>query len=132
MEPTSSTTAGGIAIFKYFGAPVIFGGLASALAFAVIPPKTATEALRRIVVTVFCSVILGNPLKSWLMQHYDWLIDYGSAVTDPMIFIAAGLPAWWILGAVMRVIEKRADGFAGGMFNRITGTREETISQDRD
>ena len=117
------TTAAGGALIKFFGLPVLAGAAATSLGFMLMWPKTKKEAFTRFFVSTLLSIIFGPALvvavRSWWPTLFDSAKDvatlYGSDPALGFLFIAAplmvaaGLPAWWVLGATVRWLDKRKD-----------------------
>ena len=117
------TTAAGGALIKIFGIPVLAGAAATSLGFMFMWPKTKKEAFTRFFVTIVFSILLGPAMvvavRSWWPSLFDNAKEvatmYGSEPTVGLLFIAAplmvaaGLPAWWVLGATVRWLDKRRD-----------------------
>ena len=117
------TTAAGGALIKIFGIPVLAGAAATSLGFMFMWPKSAKEAFVRFFVTIVFSVLMGPALvvavRSWWPSLFenakDVAVMYGSDPALGFLFIAAplmvaaGLPAWWVLGACVRWLDKRRD-----------------------
>ena len=108
MEPTSTSGASIIGLLKMLALPVTFAGLAALVGILIVPPKTVAESIRRIIVTMVCGVIFGYPLRDYLLANYAFV----NATYDGLIFVCAGLPAWWALGLLARFGEKNADSIA--------------------
>ena len=128
MEPSTSTGAG-IALVKYVGVQAIVSLSAVVLGFLVLRPKSAAEALVRIICTVIASFMFGPLLVS--VVHSFWPSLFTSAlevsrldgsntgilyITAPLQIIA-GLPAWWIVGAYVRWFDKRKDKDLGDLIS---------------
>lgn len=121
--PLETTTAAGAALFKIFGVPVVAGALAAALGYLLMWPKTRGEAFVRFLVSIISSIVLGPfvvvIMRSWWPHLFDSANDIaGMYGTDPalgFLFIAAplmvivGLPAWWVMGACVRWLDKRRE-----------------------
>lgn len=121
-EPMSlETTAAGGALIKIFGVPVLAGAAAAALGFLIMWPRTLKEAFIRLACTIMTSAIAGPLLV--IAVHSWWPTLFASAgevaalsgtgremgflfVASPFLVIA-GLPAWWIVGGVVRWLDKR-------------------------
>jgi len=117
------TTAAGGALIKIFGFPVLAGAAATSLGFMFMWPKTKKEAFARFFVTIVFSILVGPALvvaaRNWLPGMFDSArhvaVLYGSDPALGFLFIAAplmvaaGLPAWWLLGACVRWLDKRRD-----------------------
>ena len=121
--PIETTAAAGTALLKIFGLPVAAGALAAALGFVFMWPKTRKEAFIRFFVTIITSVVLGPVLvivmRSWWPTLFESAKDissmYGAEPAMGFLFIAAplmvmaGLPAWWVMGACVRWLDRRRD-----------------------
>lgn len=117
------TTAAGGALIKFFGIPVLAGAAATSLGFMFMWPTSPKEAFIRFFTTIISSVMVGPALvvavRSWWPGLFDSAKDvalmYGSDPALGFLFIAAplmvaaGLPAWWVLGACLRWLDKRRD-----------------------
>jgi hypothetical protein len=123
------TTAGGAALVKIFGVPVLAGAAATALIFLFMWPKTLHEAFLRLTATIAASGIFGPfavmALHSWWPSLFDSAkavtILYGGDPAQGVLFVAgpvmvlAGLPAWWLIGGVIRWLDRRRDKDIGEM-----------------
>lgn len=121
-EPASSA-AGGFAAWKLGGAILGIGVVASALGFIVLLPKTPREAALRALATMIGSALFGPLLVAAAHSQYPGLFDSGvnlaarfgvdpwtgMFVTAAPLLALAGLPVWWILGALARWFEVRKD-----------------------
>lgn len=121
-EPTH-TAAGGLAAYKLGAALLGAGVVASALGFLILMPKTAKEAAVRALATMTGSALLGPILIAALHSHWPTLFSssaelarllgldplYGLFATAAPILALAGLPFWWVLGAVVRWLDRRKD-----------------------
>lgn len=119
-EPT--TVAGGVLI-KIFGIPVLASAIATTLGFLLLWPKTLREAGLRFLCTLLTSFTLGPVLvvmvNSWWPALFDSArhiaVMYGADPALGFLFVAApvmvvaGMPAWLILGACVRWVDKRRD-----------------------
>ncbi|MEB0133768.1 hypothetical protein QN362_00315 [Actimicrobium sp. CCC2.4] len=117
------TTAAGGALIKIFGLPVMAGAIATSLGFMFMWPHTKKEAFIRFTCTIFSSAIFGPVLvvavRSWwpdLFESAKYVAElYGSEPALGFLFIAgplmvmAGLPAWWLLGGIVRWLDARRD-----------------------
>jgi nicotinamidase-related amidase len=115
------TTAAGGALIKIFGVPVLAGAAATALAFLFMWPRTLKEAFVRLAATILASAIAGPLLVIAVHSWWPTLVQsagqvavlYGSSAELGFLFIAApfmvmaGLPAWWLMGAVVLWLDKR-------------------------
>jgi hypothetical protein len=117
----AGTTAATGALIKLFGVPVITGSAATALGFMFLWPNSPKEAAVRIGSTILSSAICGPALVS--VMHSAWpslftgaretALMYGTDPAQAFLFVAAplmvaaGLPAWWVVGAIVRWLDKR-------------------------
>lgn len=121
MPAIETTSAGATALIKFFGVPVLAGAAATALTFMFMWPRTRREAFIRLTCTIFTSGLLGPLLvvavHSWWPTLFDSAATVATmngadptlgmlAVAGPMMVIA-GLPAWWVLGALVLWLERR-------------------------
>ena len=119
----SIETAGGAAALKFFGIPVLAGAAAAALGFMFMWPKSLREAFVRFVCAILSSFTLGPALVIAARAWWPGLFDaakaagemYGGdagvgliALAAPFLVIAA-LPAWWLIGGLLRWFERRRD-----------------------
>lgn len=109
------------AILKLFGIPLFTGTAATALGFMFMWPKSPKEAFIRIGSTILFSTIFGPALVITLRSTMPSLFEAAREVAilygaDPAlgflfiaapVFVAAGLPAWWLMGATVRWLNKR-------------------------
>lgn len=131
--PIETTTAGGAALIKIFGVPVLAGAAATAFAFLFLWPKTLKEAFMRLMCTIATSGIAGPFLVIAFHSWWPSLFDSAKAVAtlygaDPAIgvlfvagplMVAAGLPAWWLIGGLVRWLDRRKDKDLGEMAQDI-------------
>lgn len=123
MKETMSieTTAAGGALIKIFGVPVLAGAAAAALAFLFMWPRSMREAAIRLTCTIMSSAIIGPfvviAVHTWWPSLFTSAASvaglYGSDPAMGFLFVAApmlvmsGLPAWWIIGAIVLWLDKR-------------------------
>jgi Kef-type K+ transport system membrane component KefB len=124
---TEPTTAGGLALIKIFGGAAAAAAAASALGFLLMWPKTVHEAFVRIVCTIISSTFFGPAMVVALHTAYPSLFRSAKVVAtetgaDPMlgllfvaapVMVMAGLPAWWVIGALVRWLERHRDADLG-------------------
>jgi len=129
MPAIETTTAAGGTLIKIFGVPVIAGAAATALVFLFMWPRTIREAALRLTSTISTSFIFGPIAVMALHSWWPSLFDSAKAVAalydaDPaygVLFVAgpvmvlAGLPAWWLIGGVIRWLDRRRDKDIGEM-----------------
>lgn len=115
------TTAATGALIKLFGVPVLTSAAATSLGFMFMWPSSPKEAFVRIGSTIIFSTIFGPVLVIALRSTWPTLFDsardiavlYGTEPAFGFLFIAApvmvgaGLPAWWIVGAMVRWLNAR-------------------------
>lgn len=120
-EPASSSTAGGVALWKLAGGILGIGVVASALGFLVLLPKTAKEAAVRAIATMAGSALLGPLIVAAAYSRYPDVFAAGAKLAEAMgmetwlgmftvaapLLAMAGLPFWWLLGAVVLWLERR-------------------------
>lgn len=124
-----TTTAVSGALVKYFGLHVSAGALAAALGFLVLWPRSIQEGFARLFITIVASSIFGPMLVVHIHSSRPELFESAQAVAqmynlDPalgLLFVAspllviAGLPAWWLIGAVLRFFERDGDSWLGSL-----------------
>ena len=104
-EPISSY---GIAwLIKYYGWKLIAGVIAVSLSFLVFWPKTQKEGVARIAATILGSTIFGESAVE-VVKHYVSWFPLETVGQQMPVFVLAGLPAWWILGALVRWFNKKS------------------------
>lgn len=100
----TSGSAGVTALVKIYGFKVLGGFLAVVISFAFLWPKTAREGVTRIGCTIASSILLGATAAQWVYTFFPWWPrDVEAAM---IIYVAAGLPAWWVLGGVFKWLQK--------------------------
>jgi len=136
-EPTTSTAAGTASLLKLVGVPVGAGALAAALGFLVLWPRSMQEGFARLFCTVLASSIFGPLLVVHMHSTRPQLFAsaeqvatlYGLDGALGLLFIATpllvmgGLPAWWLLGALLRVFERDSEGVLGALLDWIKHKR---------
>jgi hypothetical protein len=114
-------TAGVGAGIKFLGIPVVAGSVATALAFMIMWPRTLREAFIRLACAILTSVFAGPFLVIAVHSWWPGLFTSAKDVaiisgTDPAlgvlfvaapVLLAAALPAWWVIGAVVRWFDRR-------------------------
>lgn len=121
MSEPVTTAAGGWTLGKLLASLLGVGIVASGLGFMVLWPKTAREAVVRVLATMAGSALLGPVVVIAAYAKYPQLFDAASrmaagygleplaghlAVAAPLLAMA-GLPFWWILGAGVLWFERR-------------------------
>lgn len=115
--------AAGSALLTIFAAPLLAGAIACALTFLFMWPRTRREGWVRFVCAIAMAGIAGPFLLAALHSWWPTLfVSAGSVmalcgidaslgvaiVAVPMLVVAA-LPAWWLLGGVVRWLDRRRD-----------------------
>jgi len=133
--PTSAT-----ALLKLFGVQITAGALAAALGFLVLWPKSMAEGFARLFCTLIASSLFGPVILVHIHHAHPDLFQSAQQLAalyeiDPalgLLFVAtpalviAGLPAWWVIGALLRMFEKDGEGLLsalGGFVKRKLGGR---------
>lgn len=108
-------------MIKIFGLPVLAGAAATALTFLFMWPRTRREAFIRFTCSICTSSILGPVLVIALHSWWPSLFESAAVIAklngaDPAmgvlalsapLMVLAGLPAWWLLGALMLSLERQ-------------------------
>lgn len=135
VETTAATGAVIKTLIKIFAIPVVTSAVATSLGFMFMWPKTPREAFIRIACTILFSTIFGPILVIALRTAWPTLFDAARDVavfygTEPAfgylfiaapVFVCAGLPAWWIVGAVVRWFDKRSNKDIGELASDMAG-----------
>ena len=105
-DPISGSAGAGFGLAKLASSPGAIGILGGALGFAVLWPKTAREGICRIAVSGLSSHFFGDATLRTIINFAPWIpadeIQAGA-------YLLAALPAWWILGAVIRYLNRGQD-----------------------
>lgn len=139
---SSGAEVGGVAMVKYFGLPVIIGALAAGLGFVVLWPRTVQEGVARIVSSIVLSALLGPALAIAALHYLPGVfegaaamavmlnapVDYVYMTLTAPCFAIAGLPAWWLVGALIRWLEKRRSQDIGQLLKDASKTLREVQS----
>lgn len=132
-EPVTGTTVGGVALFKFFGGSMLASTVAVAVGFLFMWPRTIKEAFIRIACTVLASTMFGPVMVMALHSWWPSLFESAKTVArqagmpDMMgflflaspVMVLAGLPAWWVLGATVRWLEKRRNKDLGEIIGDV-------------
>ena len=127
-----------------FGVPVITGAAATALGFMFMWPRNTKEAAIRIGSTIIFSTFFGPALVIALRSAWPGLFIaardaaslYGADPAQGFLFIAAplmvaaGLPAWWVVGAFVRWFDKRKDKDIGELVADARGVISKARGQE--
>lgn len=128
-EPASGAAAAAAAGLAKSSPLLTFvaGAIAAGLMFAVLWPRTAREGVSRIACTIAGSMLAGKPLLAFVHAHAAWYPVADEA--NMLVFVGAGLPAWWLLGGFARWFDRRRKRDLGEMFNDaadvVRGVRKE-------
>lgn len=115
--------AAGSALLTIFGAPLLAGAAACALTFLFMWPRSRREGWVRFICAIAMAGIVGPFLLVALHSWWPTLFVSAAYVMrlcgiDPalgIMFVAvpllvvAGLPAWWLLGGLVRWLDRRKD-----------------------
>lgn len=126
-DPVTGHAVGGVSLYKFFGSSMFAASVAVAVGFLFLWPKTLKEAFVRITCTIMASSMFGPfmvmALHSWWPSLFDSSKTIaGQADMDPnfgLLFLAApimvlaGLPAWWVMGAIIRWLDRRRNADIG-------------------
>lgn len=126
-EPASAAVSG--AVIKYFGVHLFAGALAAALGFLVLWPKSLYEGFARLFITIVASSIFGPMLLVHLHSSrpelfasaqevarlYELDANLGLLFIASPLLVIAGLPAWWLIGALVRLFESSGDSWISGL-----------------
>lgn len=127
MPDPASTSAGSAALLKMFGIHISAGALAAALGFLVLWPRTMKEGFARLFCTIVASSVFGPILVVYLHSNRPELFESAQVVAgfyqlEPAVgllfvsaplLVIAGLPAWWLIGAALRLFERDGDSWLG-------------------
>lgn len=117
----TETAAGGAALIKLITAPAVASAVAITVGFLLMWPKTQQEAFARFTVTLLSSFFLGPLLVIAARSYFPNMFDaaklaaadfgyeptFGLIALSAPLLVMAGLPSWWILGGIVRWLEKR-------------------------
>jgi len=139
-EPTTSGAAVGFAAFKFIGIPLTAASLGAAIAFMLMPPQKPEEWFPRLFITFLCSLFVG-PILFFLFAstgtgaaiiatavHELSGVHIGPLIVDSSyvkltiaapFFMFGGLPGWYMLGWIMRWMDKRKDKDAGEILTEV-------------
>lgn len=127
-EPTSSSTAAGIAGWKLIGgaagAAAIGAGLASIVVMCMTPPRSTREWAVGLISTVIGSIGGGAAVISHFGLH-EWMTTPVGLVAVLGLVFACGLPAWalvrWVFNFILARQGKDIADVAGEVRDAITG-----------
>lgn len=119
MPEPNASFAGGAALIKIYGLKAIGGVLAVGLTFMFLWPKSAKEGFVRIVSTISGSLLWGDVFAAWVRSHFDWMPHDHS--TDTLLYVCAGVPAWWILGLIFKTLQASQGKSAQQLMSDLKG-----------
>lgn len=105
-EPTSSSAAGGYAVYKLAMALGLPASLAAVVVMLWAQPQSKREWAMALICTVVSSICGGAAV----IQHFGlqaWGDSYMGQVAEAGIVFACGLPGWVIVRAAFAWVEKR-------------------------
>jgi len=129
MPEPATTTASTGAFLHYLGLHIGAGALAASLGFLVLWPRTMKEGFARLFCTIVASSIFGPILVVFAHTHHPALFESAKVVAElyqlppdigllflsaPLLVIA-GLPAWWLIGAAVRMFVRDGDSLLGAL-----------------
>lgn len=123
MEVTTAAgTATSYGILKFILGHTVAAAVATALGFLLVQPRSPREAMVRIFSTLFSSFIFGPIAVAYIHLNYpgifesaaaaaasEGMVGLGEMYVSWPIVVLCGLPAWWIMGWVMRWFDNRKD-----------------------
>lgn len=104
-EPVSGA-AGAAGLKALASSPGAIGVLAGAIGFMILWPKTAKEGVCRIAVSALSSHFYGNAVLRTIVNYAPWI---PSDEIQAGAYLLAALPAWWVLGAVIKYLGRGQD-----------------------
>lgn len=121
MSEPASSTAGGVALWKIVTSMFGVGIVAAAMGFLVMWPRTMKEAAIRVFFTLTGSAFLGPALVAAAYHQWPGIFGAGVQLAEKVglepwfglfmvaapLLAMAGLPFWWIVGAVVLWFDKR-------------------------
>lgn len=121
MNDPSSAAAGGAILWKALSGLFGLGLMVSILGFLVMWPKTMKEAMVRVTATMAGSALVGPFLVAGVYAKWPEIFGAGVKLATQVgleawmgffmigapILALAGLPFWWILGAVVLWFDNR-------------------------
>lgn len=92
--------------------PFVGGAIAVGVGFAVVWPKNAKEGVSRIVATIATSVLAGEAFVAWVYAQDQLAFLPQNHKTELLLTVLAGLPAWWLLGWGVKLLQQKQTGVA--------------------
>lgn len=106
MSEPFTGSAFGAAGWKLLASPGAIGVLGGAVGFLVLWPKDSKEGFSRIVVSGLSSHFFGKAVLKTIVNFAPWI---PSDEMQAGAYLIAALPAWWILGAVIKYLSHGKD-----------------------
>ncbi len=130
-DPVTGNAVGGVTLYKFFGSSMFAASIAVAVGFLFLWPKTLKEAFVRISCTILASSMFGPFMVMALHSWWPSLFDssktiaaqagmdgaFGLLFLSAPIMVVAGLPAWWVMGAIIRWLDRRRNADIGELVN---------------
>ncbi len=124
-----TTTAVSGALVKWFGFHVSAGALAAAMGFLILWPRSIHEGFARLFITIVASSVFGPMLvvhihssrPEWfasartVAEMYNLEPALGLLFVASPLLVMAGLPAWWLIGALVRFFESDSGTWIGSI-----------------
>lgn len=104
-EPISGAAASA-AGWKILASPGAIGVLGGAAGFIFLWPKDAKEGFSRIAASAMSSHFFGDAVLQTIMHFAPWITP---KEMQAGAYLIAALPAWWILGALIKYLSKGRD-----------------------
>lgn len=108
-EPISGAAGAAVGVkfgLKVLATPGVIGVVGGALGFLFLWPKDRKEGFSRLLVSGLSSHFFGDAVLRTIVKFADWIpadeIQAGA-------YLIAALPAWWILGGVMKYLAQGKD-----------------------
>jgi len=106
MSETISGSAVGMAGIKVLVAPGVIGILGGAVGFLFLWPKDRKEGFSRLFVSGLSSHFFGDAVMRTIVNFAPWIPD---KEIQAGAYLIAALPAWWILGAIIKYLSRGKD-----------------------
>lgn len=114
-----SSAAGGVLMAKAISSPAIAGAFAGAVGFMFWWPTTKREGFSRLAASAICSHLFGDAWLRTIIHFASWI------PLDEMrmgAYMMAGLPGWFILGAVIRYFKNNQTKDAAELTSSVIET----------
>lgn len=130
-DPVTGHAVSGVSFYKFFGGSMFASAAAVAVGFLFLWPKTLKEAFVRITCTILASSMFGPFMVMALHSWWPTLFNSSKTIAAEagmdanlgLLFLAApvmvvaGLPAWWVMGAIVRWLDRRRHQDIGELIN---------------